>query len=43
VLLEAPAWEEARVEALASSVTTAPIDLETVPIGLFPLRGVDVP
>jgi hypothetical protein len=43
VLLEAPSWEEAHVEVLASSVTTAPIDLETVPIGLFPLRGVDVP
>lgn len=43
VLLEAPSPEEARGERLAKSVTTAPIDLETVPIGLFPLRGVDAP
>jgi hypothetical protein len=43
VLLEAPPSEEAYGEALASSVAAAPIDLETVPIGLFPLRGIDTP
>ncbi len=43
LLLEAPAWEEAGAEALPNTARAAPIDLETVPIGLFPLRGVDVP
>ncbi len=43
LLLEAPVQEDARGVPLTSSVAIAPIDLESVPIGLFPLRGVDAP